>query len=96
MSDLDNSTQDGIPTDLFSHPVNPDTYNKAVRFIAQKQSASTSFLQHHLNIGYTEAVTVIEKLEIDGLIGKADGVHKRAILITTDGSKRDGLNYENR
>ena len=80
------------------HPRKSDDitiYEKAVAIIAQEQAASTSFLQHHLGVGYTEATMLIERLESDGFIGKADGVHKRAIFVAVD-AKLDGANYEDR
>lgn len=70
-------------------------YENAIALIAQKQAASTSFLQHHLDISYTEATTLIERLENDGLIGKADGINKRSIYIDADSSVQEGSNYEN-
>lgn len=70
-------------------------YEKAVMLIAQKQTASTSFLQRNLDIGYDAAANLINRLESDGLIGKADGIHKRAIFVAAD-AKLDGTIYENR
>ncbi|OGL23624.1 hypothetical protein A2791_02170 [Candidatus Saccharibacteria bacterium RIFCSPHIGHO2_01_FULL_46_30] len=70
-------------------------YEKAVMLITQKQAASTSFLQRNLDIGYDDAAILINRLENDGLIGKADGIHKRAIFVSVD-AKLGGASYENR
>lgn len=67
-----------------------DLYQEAVSLIARTQIASTSFLQHHLNIGYAKASMLMKRLEDEGLVGKADGIHKREIFIDRDSAKQQG------
>ena len=64
-------------------------YEAALSLIAKKQAASTSFLQVNLNVGYTKATELMNRLEENGVVGAADGIHKRMILINADGSKRE-------
>lgn len=68
-----------------------DLYDEAVSMIARTQIASTSYLQHHLSIGYTKATMIMKRLEDNGIIGSGDGIHKRPIFINEDGSKREGI-----
>ena len=56
-------------------------YDQAVALVAREQRASTSFVQRHLKIGYNRAATLIEEMESAGIIGKANHVGKREVLI---------------
>ena len=42
---------------------------------------STSFIQRHLNIGYNKAAKLIEQMEKEGIVGAANHVGKREILV---------------
>ena len=59
-------------------------YDQAVALVAREQRASTSFVQRHLKIGYNRAATLIEEMETAGIIGKANHVGKREVLIDRD------------
>lgn len=56
-------------------------YLQAIEIIAKEQKASTSFIQRQLKIGYNRAADIIDKLEADGLIGPADHVGKREVVM---------------
>jgi S-DNA-T family DNA segregation ATPase FtsK/SpoIIIE len=61
-------------------------YEQAVAVVAREGKASTSFIQRHLNIGYNRAAKLIEQMEKEGVVGPANHVGKREVLIrrTTD------------
>ena len=59
-----------------------DLYDMAVAIVLRDRKASTSYLQRRLSIGYNRAADVIERMEREGLIGPANNVGKRDILIT--------------
>jgi S-DNA-T family DNA segregation ATPase FtsK/SpoIIIE len=59
-----------------------DLYDKAVATVLRDRKVSTSYLQRRLSIGYNRAADVIERMEREGLIGPANNVGKREILIT--------------
>lgn len=61
--------------------INSSLYQRAVSLIARKQAASVSLLQHHLGVGFDDAKDLIDAIENDGLIGKADGIHKRQVFV---------------
>jgi S-DNA-T family DNA segregation ATPase FtsK/SpoIIIE len=66
-----------------------DLYDKAVAIVLRDRKVSTSYLQRRLSIGYNRAADVIERMEREGLIGPANNVGKREILITgRDGGSR--------
>jgi S-DNA-T family DNA segregation ATPase FtsK/SpoIIIE len=56
-------------------------YEQAVAVVAREGKASTSFLQRHLNLGYNRAAKLIEQMEKDGVVGPANHVGKREVLI---------------
>lgn len=58
-----------------------ELYDDAVALILREKKASTSFVQRHLQIGYNRAARIIEQMEKDGVIGPANHVGKREILI---------------
>jgi S-DNA-T family DNA segregation ATPase FtsK/SpoIIIE len=49
--------------------------------VRENNKATTSFIQRKLKIGYNRAADLIEKMEADGVIGPADHVGKRNVLI---------------
>ncbi len=58
-----------------------ELYDRAVALVAQEQKASTSFIQRHLQIGYNRAARIVERMEKEGVVGPANHVGKREILI---------------
>jgi len=58
-----------------------DLYDQAVALVAREGKASTSFVQRHLQIGYNRAARLIERMEKDGVIGPANHVGKREVLV---------------
>ncbi len=56
-------------------------FDQAVAVVAREGKASTSFIQRHLNIGYNKAAKLIEQMEKEGIIGTANHVGKREILV---------------
>ncbi len=48
--------------------------------IRSEGKASTSFLQRKLQIGYNRAARIIDMMEADGVVSKANHVGKRDVL----------------
>ena len=59
-----------------------DLYDKAVAVVLRDRKASTSYLQRRLGIGYNRAADLVERMEREGLIGPANNVGKREILLS--------------
>ena len=57
-----------------------ELYLKAVEIIRSEGKASTSFLQRKLQIGYNRAARIIDMMETDGIVSKANHVGKRDVL----------------
>ncbi len=56
-------------------------YDQAVALVAREGKASTSFIQRHLQIGYNRAARIIEQMEEQGVVSKADRVGRREVLV---------------
>ena len=59
-------------------------YVEAIRICLEEKRVSTSLLQRKLSIGYSRAAKIIDRMEEEGLVGKADGAKARPILITAE------------
>ncbi len=57
-----------------------ELYQAAVEIIKSERKASTSFLQRKLQIGYNRAARIIDMMEEEGLVSKANHVGKRDVL----------------
>ena len=55
-------------------------YDRAVAIVSESRRASTSMLQRRLKIGYNRAARIIERMEIEGVVGPADGVKPREVF----------------
>jgi DNA segregation ATPase FtsK/SpoIIIE, S-DNA-T family len=58
-----------------------ELYTQAVEFVVRDQKASTSYVQRRLKIGYNRAARIIEKMEAEGVVGPANHVGKREVLM---------------
>jgi S-DNA-T family DNA segregation ATPase FtsK/SpoIIIE len=57
-----------------------ELYQAALDIIRSEGKASTSFLQRKLQIGYNRAARIIDMMEEDGIVSKANHVGKRDVL----------------
>ena len=57
-----------------------ELYQAALNIIRSEGKASTSFLQRKLQIGYNRAARIIDMMEDDGIVSKANHVGKREVL----------------
>lgn len=71
----------GFSVDGQAEDSGDELYDEAVAIIAREGKASTSFIQRHLQIGYNRAARIIERMEQQGVVSKADRVGRREVLI---------------
>ena len=57
-----------------------ELYLKALEIVKSEGKASTSFLQRKLQIGYNRAARIIDMMEAEGIVSKANHVGKREVL----------------
>jgi len=58
-----------------------DPYAQAVAVVLRDRKASTSYIQRRLGIGYNRAASIIERMEMEGIISPPNHAGKRDILI---------------
>ena len=66
--------------DSVNHGDKDELYQQALEIIRSEGRASTSFLQRKLQIGYNRAARIIDMMETDGIVSKANHVGKRDVL----------------
>ncbi len=70
--EINEKNKDNSETDEF--------YNEALEIVKSERKASTSFLQRKLQIGYNRAARIIDQMEANGEVSKANHVGKREVL----------------
>jgi S-DNA-T family DNA segregation ATPase FtsK/SpoIIIE len=58
-----------------------EKYDDAVALVAATGQASISMIQRRLRVGYNRAARMIEIMEREGVVGPADGVKPREVLV---------------
>lgn len=59
---------------------NDPLYDQALTIVLGSKSASTTFLQRKLKIGYARAASLMDELEENGIIGPQDGAKPRRVI----------------
>ena len=59
-------------------------FEETARCIILTQNASVSMIQRRLSIGYNRANHIMDQLERFGVVGKAQGINKREVLIADE------------
>jgi S-DNA-T family DNA segregation ATPase FtsK/SpoIIIE len=59
-------------------------FDQALSIVRQQGTASASMLQRRLRVGYNRAARLIERMEDDGIIGPADGLRGRPVLLAEE------------
>ena len=63
-----------------NHSDKDELYEAALDIIKSEGKASTSFLQRKLQIGYNRAARIMDMMENEGIVSKANHVGKRDVL----------------
>jgi S-DNA-T family DNA segregation ATPase FtsK/SpoIIIE len=56
-------------------------YDQALELVARMEEVSVSKLQREMRLGYNKAAKIIERMEREGLVGPANGVKPRQVLM---------------
>lgn len=54
---------------------------EAIRLVCQFNTASASFLQRKMSVGYARAARMLDQLEEMGIVGPAEGAKPRDVLV---------------
>lgn len=63
-----------------------DLFTQAVAIVKRDRKASTSYIQRRLQIGYNRAASLMERMELEGIVGPANHAGKREILVEEEDS----------
>ena len=77
---LDFVDEKEINTNLLDNENKDQLYETAVDLVKSEGKASTSYLQRKLQIGYNRAARIIDMMEENGIVSKANHVGKRELL----------------
>src|SRR4051812_35171192 len=77
----DEEGEDGAVFDNSAMGQTNDLYAQAVAIVMRDRKASTSYIQRRLQIGYNRAASLMEKMELEGIVGAANHAGKREILV---------------
>jgi len=80
-NELDEEGEDGAVFDNSAMGQTNDLYSQAVAIVMRDRKASTSYIQRRLQIGYNRAASLMEKMELEGIVGAANHAGKREILV---------------
>ena len=58
-----------------------DLFSQAVAIVKRDRKASTSYIQRRLQVGYNKAASLMERMELEGIVGQANHAGKREILV---------------
>ena len=72
--------KDNNINDIDSNEGNDELYETALKIVQTEKKASTSFLQRKLQIGYNRAARIIDQMESNGIVSKANHTGKREVL----------------
>jgi len=98
-NDGDEAVEDGNSADAVAELVansggggddSEELYVRAVKVVMRDKKCSTSYIQRRLGIGYNKAALLVERMEEEGLVGSANHVGKREILLSS-GNRPDGV-----
>ncbi len=79
---IEDVTRDEAEEAAFGEDMEKDAmYDQAVAIVVRDKKASTSYVQRCLKIGYNRAASIIEMMEREGIVGAANHVGKREVLV---------------
>src|ERR1700716_3299738 len=64
-----------------------DLFAQAVAIVKRDRKASTSYIQRRLQVGYNKAASLMERMELEGIVGQANHAGKREILVEEEESR---------
>lgn len=80
---FDEMSKDDFSGSLEESEARDSLYDKALAIVVSSRTASTTFLQRKLKIGYARAASLMDELEENKIIGPQDGSKPRKILMNS-------------
>ena len=77
----DDLVGDGAEPGSMAAEESGDLYDRAVNIVLRDRKCSTSYIQRRLSVGYNKAASLVERMEDEGVVGRANHAGKREILV---------------
>jgi len=77
--------RDAGPTGGGDQDDDDPAYDQALDLISRMQEVSVSKIQREMRLGYNKAAKIIERMEREGIVGPANGVKPRQVLLRSAG-----------
>ncbi|MCR4643406.1 MAG: DNA translocase FtsK [Lachnospiraceae bacterium] len=81
-----NVSQEGDGGDEASSPGDDldEYFDKACRFVVEKEKASSGMLQRIFKVGYNRAARIVDQMEANGVVGPEEGTKPRKVLMNAE------------
>ncbi len=86
--------EDNSSAESFEDGPRDTLYEQALSLVIDTRTASTTYLQRKLKIGYARAASLMDELECKGVISEQEGAKPRRILIDSQSNGKSGNAYE--
>jgi len=77
--------RDGVPAIGEDSDLDDPVYDQALDLVSRMEEVSVSKLQREMRLGYNKAAKIVERMEREGVVGPANGVKPRQVLIRPAG-----------
>jgi len=78
-------SREGGDRGAFDPDEDDPVYDQAIELVSRMEEVSVSKLQREMRLGYNKAAKIIERMEREGIVGAANGVKPRQVLIRPAG-----------
>lgn len=86
--------EDGSSSEPLEDGPRDTLYEQALSLVIDTRTASTTYLQRKLKIGYARAASLMDELECKGVISGQEGAKPRRILLDSQSKGNSGIAYE--
>jgi S-DNA-T family DNA segregation ATPase FtsK/SpoIIIE len=77
--------REGGDRGAFDSDEDDPVYDQAIELVSRMEEVSVSKLQREMRLGYNKAAKIVERMEREGIVGPANGVKPRQVLIRPAG-----------
>ncbi|HEX9053258.1 MAG TPA: DNA translocase FtsK 4TM domain-containing protein, partial [Anaeromyxobacter sp.] len=77
--------REGGDRGAFDDDEDDPVYDQAIDLVSRMEEVSVSKLQREMRLGYNKAAKIVERMEREGIVGPANGVKPRQVLIRPAG-----------
>jgi DNA segregation ATPase FtsK/SpoIIIE, S-DNA-T family len=77
--------REGLGDALRGEDEDDPVYDQALELVSRMEEVSVSKLQREMRLGYNKAAKIVERMEREGVVGPANGVKPRQVLIRPAG-----------